>query len=68
MKMKDIIHELESSDNEIYSYSAPDPAQTNPNDKRKVNHIDLSLKNHFNKSSGKSAMFVKVVPKMISMK
>ena len=34
MKMKDILHELESSDDEIDSYSAPDPVQTNPNDKR----------------------------------
>ena len=31
MKMKDILHELESSDDEIDSYSAPDPVQTNPN-------------------------------------
>ena len=63
MKMKDICHGLESSDDEIDSYSAPDPVKTNPNDKRKVDYIDLSSKNHFNKSSDDSVMFVKVVPK-----
>ena len=62
MKMKDILHELESSDDEIDSYSVPDPVQTNLNDKRKVDYIDLSSKNHFNKSSDKFVMFVKVVP------
>ena len=68
MKMKDILHELESSDDEIDSYSAPDPAQKNPNNDHKVNHIDLFLKNHSNKSSDKSVMFAKIVPKNISIK
>ena len=60
--MKDFLHELESSDDENNSHSAPDPVQTNLNDNGKVDDIDLSSKNHFNKSSDKLVMFVKVVP------
>ena len=62
MKMKDILHELELSDDENDSHSAPDLVQTNQNDNDKVVDIDLSSKNHSNMSSDESIMFVKVVP------
>ena len=62
MKMKDILRELEPSDDENDSHSAPDLVQTNGNDNDKVVDIDLSSKNHSNMSSYESVMFVKVVP------
>ena len=62
MKMKDILHELESPDDENDSHSAPDLVQTNRNDNDKVVDIDLSSKNHSNMSSDELVMFVKVVP------
>ena len=62
MKMKDILHELEPSDDENDSHSAPDLVQTNWNDNDKVVDIDLSSKNHSSMSSDESVMFVKVVP------